>query len=135
MTMFRGIMALSVAVALPLLLCAVPARADDDTVRLGTSIESKTANLPDDGQSETTLIWGGVRGFGGVRVGFRPVFGARFRPFFGTTAFRPFFGAAVVRPGWGWGGGWGWNGGWSGGWNGGIVTSPVIWSSPFNNCN
>jgi len=58
----------AVAGLVALLLGGQQARAQDDTVRLGGSIESKTTTLAFDGQSETTLMRG-VRGFVGGRGG------------------------------------------------------------------
>src|SRR5580765_3105857 len=111
MTMYRiGMTAAAGVVAL--LLSGQEARAQNDTVRLGGTVDAKTTTLAFDGQSETTLMRG-VRGFVGYghgvgygRVGFS--YGARigyggyggygygyggyYRPYaYSSYAYRPFY--------------------------------------------
>jgi hypothetical protein len=95
-------------------IAAAGAGAQDDTMRLGTSVEAKTTTLAFDGQVDTVLTHGGRGGFGhvgyrGAGVGFyRGGFGGGYRGGFAVGYRGGFYGGY----GYGYGGGYG---GWYGG--------------------
>lgn len=114
-------------------IAAAGAGAQDDTMRLGTSVDAKTTTLAFDGQIDTVLTHGGRGGFGhagfrGAGVGFyRGGFGGGYRGGF----------AVGYRVGYGYGGGYGYRGGYGyggygygvgyGGWYGGYG----YWGRPW----
>jgi len=143
--MLKGIVTAAAAGVVVTLLGAVPVQADDDTMRLGGNIDSKATTLSYDGQSETTLMSRGVRGFVGGHYGYRPYHGyAYHRPFYGAAYYRPFYSAAHYRPYYNvgyYGGGYYGGGAYYGGAYYGGAYSPyygtsVIYTSPYyyNNC-
>jgi hypothetical protein len=70
MTMWKQFTVAAAAGLVALLCGGQQARADDDTVRLGGNIQSKTSTLSYDGQSTTELMRGVRGGFVGYRGGF-----------------------------------------------------------------